>query len=329
MSSLIRKKFVGLYFLLIAVGFTAVAFGLTVNPELFNGDFETGNLLGWFVGAYGNSSVSIVTSAAGSMAKIDSGTGHWKTTGNFAFLDQLFRMQKNNVVELDFFFSMSAESAETGAIGPQFERIEVDINIVETEPFSNKLISAVLIDYTSAAGLTGHMQVNDKVGDTVESSSFDPISPEPTTVGPLSLTPAGDGFHVSMNFSTALISWLPDEFTARVTIRNEDHDSGQDFTVLVDNVRTFSIIPEAIRQLIEQVEALDINYGIKNSLIAKLNTALRALEDANANNDAVAINSLGTFINEVEAQRGNNITEADADALIAAAQEIIAMLSGG
>ena len=40
------------------------------------------------------------------------------------------------------------------------------------------------------------------------------------------------------------------------------------------------------------------------------------------------INSLHAFINYVEAQRGVNITDADADALIASAQAIIASLGG-
>lgn len=250
MNSLIRKKSISLYFLLIAVGFTAVAFGLPVNPELTNGDFETGDLSGWMVGG---STVSIDNSTASPMAKVDSAP----VPSNFAYIDQLFRMKKDKMVELDFFFSMSADSTETGAIGPYFERIGLNINIVETAPFENKLIGIVLIDYTSAGGLRGHMQVNDSVEGTVESGSFDPISPEPTTAGPLSLSPAEGGFHVSMNFSADLIPWLPDEFTARVTIRNEDHDSGQDFTILVDNVRTFS--PQAI--IYVDADAIGANDG--------------------------------------------------------------------
>jgi hypothetical protein len=38
---------------------------------------------------------------------------------------------------------------------------------------------------------------------------------------------------------------------------------------------------------------------------------------------------LGAFINEVQAQRGKKIPTADADELIAAAQQIIAELSAG
>jgi hypothetical protein len=55
---------------------------------------------------------------------------------------------------------------------------------------------------------------------------------------------------------------------------------------------------------------------------------VRALDDLNENNDVAAINALQAFINSVEAQRGIHIAEADADALIAAAQQTITMLGG-
>lgn len=71
----------------------------------------------------------------------------------------------------------------------------------------------------------------------------------------------------------------------------------------------------------------NLKHGIENSLDAKLDAALKALEDINENNDVAAINTLEAFINAVQAQSGTKITEADADALIAAAQEIIALLS--
>ncbi len=45
------------------------------------------------------------------------------------------------------------------------------------------------------------------------------------------------------------------------------------------------------------------------------------------NNDAAAINQPNAFINQVIAKRGSGIDEADADALIAAAEEIIDKLS--
>lgn len=82
-----------------------------------------------------------------------------------------------------------------------------------------------------------------------------------------------------------------------------------------------------IEQLIDQVEAINLQQGTSNSLDAKLDAIMRALDDVNANNDVAAVNGLNAFINAVEAQRGNLISIADADALIAAARQIIAMLN--
>lgn len=82
-----------------------------------------------------------------------------------------------------------------------------------------------------------------------------------------------------------------------------------------------------IEQLVSGVLALNLQQGIENGLDAKLDAAQHALDDLNANNDGAAVNTLGAFISAVEAQRGNKIAEADADALIAAAQQIIDLLN--
>jgi len=108
-------------------------------------------------------------------------------------------------------------------------------------------------------------------------------------------------------------------------------DGDNDGNSVVD-MGAFERVPvpaELIAELLEEVAGLGLPRGIENSLMAKLNAALGALEDENENNDAAAINTLGAFINAVEAQRGKKIPEAEADALIAAAQEIIELLSDG
>ena len=84
-----------------------------------------------------------------------------------------------------------------------------------------------------------------------------------------------------------------------------------------------------LQGLANQVIALNLQKGIANSLDAKLYAALQALDDLNENNDVAAINALQAFINAVEAQRGKKISQEDADALIAAAQEIIDLLIAG
>lgn len=83
----------------------------------------------------------------------------------------------------------------------------------------------------------------------------------------------------------------------------------------------------AIRGLIYEVEALNLPKGIINNLNAKLEAALRVIDDLNENNNAAAVNLLEAFINAVGAQRGRNIPQEDADALIAAAQGIINQLA--
>jgi hypothetical protein len=83
---------------------------------------------------------------------------------------------------------------------------------------------------------------------------------------------------------------------------------------------------------------MPIEYGIKNSLLAKLGTSLDYLYEAqnrfiNGDIEAgnqylnLAVDKLVDFINEVEAQRGKKITEIDANILINGAQEIIVMIN--
>jgi hypothetical protein len=86
---------------------------------------------------------------------------------------------------------------------------------------------------------------------------------------------------------------------------------------------------EGIIQLITKVLALNLQAGIENSLDAKLDAALQALDDLNANNDVAAINATEAFINAVEAQSGNKIQPEDADDLIDTAINIIVALQNG
>ena len=73
---------------------------------------------------------------------------------------------------------------------------------------------------------------------------------------------------------------------------------------------------------------LNLSNGLETSLDAKLQAAFRALADINENNNVAAINSLQAFINVVEAQRGQELSDADANTVIAAAQAIIDLLNG-
>ncbi len=86
---------------------------------------------------------------------------------------------------------------------------------------------------------------------------------------------------------------------------------------------------QLIKALIAHVGDLGLHAGTQNSLVAKLNAALNALEDANESNDVAAINALEAFINAVEAQSGKKIEDTDAETLIVKAQHIAMLLMGG
>jgi hypothetical protein len=88
------------------------------------------------------------------------------------------------------------------------------------------------------------------------------------------------------------------------------------------------VVPATIEDLIALVEELyasgDIdNAGIAKSLIATLNSALKAQENGNVH---AANNTLLAFINKVQAQSGKHISEDAAALLIEAANNILATL---
>jgi hypothetical protein len=90
----------------------------------------------------------------------------------------------------------------------------------------------------------------------------------------------------------------------------------------IDDLKVCRIVaPEiVIQNLIDDIENMDLNAGNVNSFLSKLDNILMLLENGN---DNVAINLLEALINAVEAQRGNKLTNEEADALITAAQNII------
>ena len=83
----------------------------------------------------------------------------------------------------------------------------------------------------------------------------------------------------------------------------------------------------AIEELITMVLSLNLQQGIENTLDAKLDAAIQALDDVNQNNDIAAFNMLNVFIQNVEAQRGSHLTNTAADQLVAGAQAIIDLLT--
>ncbi len=118
---------------------------------------------------------------------------------------------------------------------------------------------------------------------------------------------------------------VAEDIITRVTV-----DGGQYATVIDDmtTCRSVTSAADLLTELIDNVIALDLRNGISTSLDAKLDAVVKALDDVNANNDVAAVNALNAFINAVNAQAGKEISLADADSLIAAAQAIIDILSG-
>lgn len=83
---------------------------------------------------------------------------------------------------------------------------------------------------------------------------------------------------------------------------------------------------DQLNDLIARVQDLNAKQGIVNSLDAKLQAAREALDAARAGDASSACGKLEAFSNEVRAQSGQAITEADAEFLIAAASRIAAVI---
>ena len=107
--------------------------------------------------------------------------------------------------------------------------------------------------------------------------------------------------------------------------------------IIVGKGSIVAYIDTELQELINEVSALDINHGVKNSLLSKLENARSKNEDAlkfieddketQANNMLNAEdNIMNAFINEVEAQSGKKISEEDAAKLKEEATDIRALI---
>jgi hypothetical protein len=84
---------------------------------------------------------------------------------------------------------------------------------------------------------------------------------------------------------------------------------------------------ELLSNLVAVVLDQNLMGGISNALDRKLQNALAAMDRARSGDNASAIGILYAFIQSVEAQRGKEITETDADQLVFSAKAVIDALT--
>ncbi len=151
-----------------------------------------------------------------------------------------------------------------------------------------------------------------------------------------------------MAFGATEISGNTMTFTVPLSVLVDDGVVNMDVAVLGNDYKTVDRVPddpfapgcrfltsrlvsasvdELLNDLVDQTIGLNLQQGISNRVDAKLSSALGALDDLNEDNDIAAVNSLQAFIEAVETQSGTEIDAADAADLIAAAQEIIDLLT--
>jgi len=75
------------------------------------------------------------------------------------------------------------------------------------------------------------------------------------------------------------------------------------------------------------VRSLNLPQKVEAPLVAKLNAARKLLQGHSRKNNVVAANTLKAFCKSVETQRGRGMSIAQADALIASAQQMIRLLA--
>jgi hypothetical protein len=93
---------------------------------------------------------------------------------------------------------------------------------------------------------------------------------------------------------------------------------------------SFNVLVQAatdqVTALIAKVQSFNLAQGIENSLDTKLQNVVTALNAAKGGNASGVCGQMGAFINETTAQSGKKLSVAQANQLIASAQQIKAVL---
>ena len=119
----------------------------------------------------------------------------------------------------------------------------------------------------------------------------------------------GDGETSSEQHPTHIYAEA-DDYTVTLTVTDNDGCLGyKPYTITVENTDPIFII----REIIEEIEGMDIKTSFKNKLIDTLENVIYYLENDRV---IVALNSLNSFVNKIEAQRGKKLTVEQADRIL-------------
>lgn len=164
------------------------------------------------------------------------------------------------------------------------------------------------------------------VGESVQldgSLSFDPDGLDLTFSWNIVSRPAGSAASLSDPnvVNPTLTPDVTGVYAVELVVNDGSADSDPDEVVIT------AITPQdALADLIDQIEDLNLKKGTENALVSKLNNAIQSLDRGN---DEAALGQLQAFINQVNAQRGKALSEAEADTLIAQAQRLIDAVNAG
>ena len=102
-----------------------------------------------------------------------------------------------------------------------------------------------------------------------------------------------------------------------------DSRTGEYGPYLVSPIAATPDAAEQIEALIEVVLSFDLKAGIANALDSKLRNASAAVDRGHQQDNRSAVGIVSAFIHSVEAQRGKQLTAAQADQLVSAAHDVI------
>jgi hypothetical protein len=143
------------------------------------------------------------------------------------------------------------------------------------------------------------------------SGSYDPDGDPLTYMWDFGDSETGSGMLTTHTYTSAGV------FTVTLTVIDDSGDPDSD-TIQV----TVQTPAEATQDLISKIKSMNLPSGIETSLISKLENAIKSIE----NDRPSAEGQLGAFINEVEAQEGQYLTNEQAAYLHEMVARIVAVL---